>query len=165
MNNPLAVISGRAQLLAAKITDAGMKQEASLIAQQGERLSQIITDMMEFAKPITPKMGTLDIASVIEEAAKIATEKAPIGAAAGGTGGGHAAHIRIEPVQGIPAARADAKQIRNAIAEIITNAIQASRGAEGDVRHKGADAEVFVQARFDPLDEQIIVQVTDHGVA
>src|SRR5207253_187426 len=68
MNNPLMVISGRAQLLAAKITDPGMKAEASLIAQQADRLSQIITDMMEFAKPVTPKMAPLDIAAVIDEA-------------------------------------------------------------------------------------------------
>lgn len=153
MNNPLAVISGRAQLLAAKLADPGMKQEASLIHQQGERLSQIITDMMEFAKPVTPKMGPFDVAAVLDEAAKVAVERA--GTAAQGV------RVKIDPVQGIPAARGDARQIRNAIAEVVLNAIQASRPGTD---HAGAPAEVRVQARFDPLDGQVIVQVADHGI-
>jgi signal transduction histidine kinase/HD-like signal output (HDOD) protein len=153
MNNPLAVISGRAQLLAAKIGDAGMKQEASLIHQQGERLSQIITDMMEFAKPVTPKMGPFDVASVLDEAVKAAVEKA-------GTTS-HGVRVRIDPVQGIPGARGDARQIRNAIAEVVLNAIQASRPGPD---HGAATAEVRVQARFDPLDGQVVIQVADHGI-
>ncbi len=75
MNNPLAVICGRAQLLAAKISDPTMKQEASLIAQQGDRLSQIITDMMEFAKPHPPKIAALSMQAVVEEAVKTARER------------------------------------------------------------------------------------------
>ncbi len=157
MNNPLAVISGRAQLLAARISDAGMKHDASLIAQQGERLSQIITDMMEFAKPVPPKMGPLNIPAVLEDAVKIATEKA---VASGGAGMG-SAHVRIEPTQGVPAARGDSRQLRNAIAEVVLNAIQASRSGDG-AAHGSHD--VTVHARFDPLDQRVIVQVADHGV-
>jgi putative nucleotidyltransferase with HDIG domain len=153
MNNPLAVISGRAQLLAAKIADPAMKQEASLIAQQGERLSQIITDMMEFAKPMSPKMGPLQLHAVLEEAAKLAAEKA----AAGGAGQG--VRVRVEMAPGIPAARGDARQLRNALAEVILNAIQATRPGAA-----GAGGEVVVNARFDPLDQQVVVQVTDRGV-
>ncbi len=74
MNNPLAVVCGRAQLLAAKLTDPSMKQEAGLIAQQGDRLSQIITDMMEFAKPHAPKLLPLSMARVVDDAVKVATE-------------------------------------------------------------------------------------------
>jgi putative nucleotidyltransferase with HDIG domain len=155
MNNPLAVISGRAQLLAARISDASMKQEAGLIAQQGERLSQIITDMMEFAKPLTPKLAPLNIASVLDDAARIAVEKA--GPAASQP------RIRIEPVNAIPAARGDARQIRNALAEVILNALQASRLPDADPRAK-IPGEVQVQARFDPLDQQVVVQVRDFGV-
>jgi signal transduction histidine kinase/HD-like signal output (HDOD) protein len=152
MNNPLAVISGRAQLLAAKLTDPGMKGEASLIHQQGERLSQIITDMMEFAKPVTPKMGVFDIATTLDEAVKVAIEKA--GTAAQGV------RVRIDPVQGIPGIRGDARQIRSAIAEVVVNAVQASRPAADH----GTPAEVRVQARFDPLDGQVVIQVADRGI-
>jgi signal transduction histidine kinase len=158
MNNPLAVISGRAQLLAAKIADPAMKQEASLIAQQGERLSQIITDMMEFAKPVSPKPVPIDLATLLEDAARTATERA-LAAAPGQT----PVRVRIEPVHGIPATRADARQIKNAVVEVVLNALQASRTPDGEGRSK-QPAEVVLQARFDPLDEQIVIQVCDLGI-
>jgi signal transduction histidine kinase/HD-like signal output (HDOD) protein len=149
MNNPLAVVCGRAQLLAAKLSDPGMKQEATLIAQQGDRLSQIITDMMEFAKPHAPKPVPLAMETVAQEAVQAAVERAENGAAV---------PLKIEPSVGIPELKGDPKQIRNAITEVVLNALQASRAPEG-----GAAPEITVQVRFDPLDGQIIVQVTDHG--
>lgn len=151
MNNPLMVISGRAQLLSAKITDAGMKGEASLIAQQADRLSQIITDMMEFAKPLTPKMAALDVGPMVEDAAKIATERA----------GAAAVKVKTETTPGLPQVHGDGKQLRNALAEIILNAMQATR-AEGDAARQAHD--VHVHASFDPLDGRVIVQVTDRGI-
>jgi signal transduction histidine kinase/HD-like signal output (HDOD) protein len=157
MNNPLAVISGRAQLLAAKLTDQAMKQEATLIAQQGERLSQIITDMMEFAKPLTPKMGPLNVSVILEEAVKVANEKA---AGLGGAG----IKVRIDPPgggAGLPPCHGDSRQLHNAVAEVILNAMQATKHAEGEGR---ATQDVVVQTRVDPLDQQLIIQVTDRGV-
>ena len=43
MNNPLAVISGRSQLLAAQLADPRHKAMAHLINEQSHRLSQIIS--------------------------------------------------------------------------------------------------------------------------
>jgi putative nucleotidyltransferase with HDIG domain len=151
MNNPLMVISGRAQLLAAKIGDTGMKGEASLIAQQADRLSQIITDMMEFAKPLTPKMAAMDVGPMVDDAVKIATERA----------GAAAVKVRIEAAPALPQVHGDGKQLRNALAEIILNAMQATR-AEGDAARQAQD--VHVQASFDPLDARVIIQVTDRGI-
>jgi signal transduction histidine kinase len=92
---------------------------------------------------------------VLDDAARIAVEKA--GPAASQP------RIRIEPVNAIPAARGDARQIRNALAEVILNALQASRLPDADPRAK-IPGEVQVQARFDPLDQQVVVQVRDFGV-
>ena len=160
MNNPLAVVCGRAQLLAAKLSDAAMKQEANLIAQQGDRLSQIITDMMEFAKPQPPKVGVLEFGSVVQEAVAAASQRA---------GEAMAAKIKVEVSPGTPAGRGDAKQIKNAVAEVVLNAIQATHaaaeGRPGNGNGGAKDAiDVLVQVRFDALDSQVIVQVTDHGV-
>jgi putative nucleotidyltransferase with HDIG domain len=162
MNNPLAIICGRAQLLAAKITDAGMKSEASLIAQQGDRLSQIITDMMEFAKPQMPKMAALDIADTMKDAVKAAIERDGLPAFNGGsTPTGAAPEIQLEVAPNIPAAKADARQIKNALTEVILNAIQATRAAQTAARPA---TPILVQVRFDPMDAQIIIQITDRGV-
>ena len=64
MNNPLAVISGRSQLLAAQLTDPKQKAIAHLIAEQSHRLSQIITELMDFAKPVPANVQECDPAEL-----------------------------------------------------------------------------------------------------
>ncbi len=160
MNNPLAVICGRAQLLSAKLADAQLKQEASLIAQQGDRLSQIITDMMEFAKPHQPRVGTIDVLRLVDEAVAEAAERV-----AGPNG---KVLVRVEKAEHLPEVQGDTKQIRGAIAEVVANGIQAAKLAEASKMKGGKGAagegEVVVALRFDALDNQLIVQVTDAGV-
>jgi signal transduction histidine kinase len=73
----------------------------------------------------------------------------------------------VEIAPAIPAVRADAKQIRNALTEIVLNAIQASRVPEPDANPATESLhgpDILVNVRFDPLDSQLIVQVTDRGV-
>ena len=154
MNNPLAVMCGRAQLLAAKLADPALKQDASLIAQQGERLSLIITDLMEFARPQTPKLGHALASHIVAEAVKAATARA-----GGGGGAGHHIKVRVECAADLPEMRVDPRQIQAALAEVVLNAIQATIAAKRE-----AGAEVLVHTRFDSLDGQVIFQVTDHGV-
>jgi putative nucleotidyltransferase with HDIG domain len=153
MNNPLAVVCGRAQLLASKLSDQGMKQDATLIAQQAERLSQIITDMMEFAKPLAPKLSDYAVGIAVEEAITAATERAGPAASA--------AKVKLDIAPNIPLAKGDPRQVKNAVAEVVLNAIQATRAAETGGKKAG---EILVQVRFDPMDSQLVVQVTDHGI-
>ena len=68
MNNPLAVISGRSQLLAAQLTDPKHKAMAHLIHEQSHRLSEIITELMDFAKPVPPKLAGMGSAELIARA-------------------------------------------------------------------------------------------------
>ena len=51
MNNPLAVISGRSQLLAGQLADVRLRTMAQQIHEQSQRLSDIITELMDYAKP------------------------------------------------------------------------------------------------------------------
>ncbi len=152
MNNPLAVVCGRAQLLAGKLTDAGMKQDALLIAQQGERLSGMITDLMEFARPMPPKISVAAIDQIVREAVEDARAR-------GGTTA--ESKVIIETDAGMPGLQVDVKQVRGAIAEVILNALQASK-PHGATDVKDA-ADVLVQLRYDALDRQVIIQVADRG--
>lgn len=147
MNNPLAVVCGRAQLLASKLSDAALKQDATLIAQQGDRLSQIITDLMEFAKPAAPALQECSIMDVVHGAVNDAAARA---------GAGPTPRVRVEAGGDVPAIQADVRQLRPAIAEVVLNAIQATPAAD-------AAGEVLVSIRFDTFDRQVVVQVTDRG--
>jgi len=152
MNNPLAVMCGRAQLLASRVSDPALKQDALQIAQQGERLSGMITDLMAYARPAAPIFAPAALAEIVQSAADDAKARA------GGDG-----TVTVEADPAAPLLKVDAAQIRAAVAEVILNALQASqpRGAAEDAAAKVA--EVLVQIRYDALDHQAVVQVTDHG--
>ena len=61
MNNPLAVISGRSQFLESILSDPKEKGMAHLIHEQSQRLSDIITELMDFAKPVPPKRLAVEV--------------------------------------------------------------------------------------------------------
>ena len=62
LNNPLAVISGRAQLLAADAGDPRRRQALETIDEQARRASRIVSELLEFAKPDPPQKQTLSLA-------------------------------------------------------------------------------------------------------
>ena len=154
MNNPLAVVCGRAQLLAGKLTEPAQKQDALLIAQQGERLSQMITDMMEFARPVPPRRTPAAIEQIVREAVLEAQST---------SGGTAESKIILEADPGIPSVQVDVPQVRSAITEVVRNALQASKPHTTVAAKEVPAADVLVQIRYDALDRQVIIQVADRG--
>jgi signal transduction histidine kinase len=55
LNNPLAVIVGRAQLLLARTTDPGAQRSLRAILTQAQRAHRILRDLMLFARPPEPR--------------------------------------------------------------------------------------------------------------
>lgn len=143
MNNPLAVISGRSQLLARELSDPRHKSMATLVAEQAQRLSDMITDLMEFAKPQPSQPVRVEVGELIETAVAEAKR-------------------RVNPVDttmevtlpDVPAVRVDPAQVSAALAETICNALQATESRQG---------RVDVSAAFDPLSGRVVLSVTDNG--
>jgi putative nucleotidyltransferase with HDIG domain len=144
MNNPLAVISGRSQLLAAQLEDPKLKASAHLIYDQSHRLSQIITELMDFAKPVPPTLIEIDPAELVERAlheAKTHTDPAD---------------RTIEVTFGdVPMVRVDRDQVCGAMLEVIENALQATDQKSGAITIHGA---------FDQLSNQVVITIADNGV-
>src|SRR6202012_4823791 len=65
MNNPLAVISGRSQLLASQLSEPKLRAAARLVHEQSHRLSAIISEMMAFAKPDPPRLAAVDVKELL----------------------------------------------------------------------------------------------------
>jgi putative nucleotidyltransferase with HDIG domain len=143
MNNPLAVISGRSQLLAAQLEDPKLKQAARLIHEQSQRLSNIITELMDFAKPTPPKIATFDVAELIDKAlyeAKAATDPAD--------------RLIEVTVADVPQVHVDADQVTAALTEVIGNALQATDEKSGQIDIHGA---------FDPYSSRVVITIADNG--
>jgi putative nucleotidyltransferase with HDIG domain len=143
MNNPLAVISGRSQLLASQLTDPRQKAMAHLIYDQSHRLSEIITEMMDFAKPVPPHFEESDLADLLERALHDAKQQSD------------PADRTIELTMGdVPPVIVDPKQVAAALTEVIDNAISATDPATGHVA---------IHAAYDPTSSRVAVNVTDNG--
>jgi putative nucleotidyltransferase with HDIG domain len=71
LNNPLSVISGRAQLLSESETDAEKKQILKQINENTHKISQIIDDLLSFAEPPQPKPTQTNIKQIIDEAVQL----------------------------------------------------------------------------------------------
>ncbi|HMB95348.1 MAG TPA: HDOD domain-containing protein [Tepidisphaeraceae bacterium] len=143
MNNPLAVISGRSQLLASTLSDAKQKAMAHLIHEQSHRLSQIITELMDFAKPVPAKPIESDLAEIVQRAlheAKMHSE-------------GVDRNIEVTFAD-VPPVMIDPQQITLALSEVIINAIQATSDAKGQISIHGA---------FDPYSQNVVLTVADNG--
>ncbi len=63
LNNPLAVISGRVQMLARAATNGPDRRALEIVQEQCERATQIVNELMAFAKPNAPRAEVVAVAS------------------------------------------------------------------------------------------------------
>jgi signal transduction histidine kinase len=70
INNPLTVISGRAQLLLRDETDTERRRTLALIRAQAVRVHEMIADMRLFARPPEPEWKPVDLAAIIDRIAQ-----------------------------------------------------------------------------------------------
>jgi signal transduction histidine kinase/HD-like signal output (HDOD) protein len=143
MNNPLAVISGRSQLLASQLTDPRQKHAATQIYEQSHRLSEIITELMDFAKPEPPKREELELAELVERAlheAKLLTDPAD-----------RSIEVTIADV---PPVIVDPKQVTAALIEVVSNAIQATDEQRGHIT---------IHAAYEAHGARVVMSVNDNG--
>ena len=67
INNPLTVISGRAQLLLREETDPERRHALALISVQAMRVYEMIADMMLFARPPRPEPRSIELVALIDD--------------------------------------------------------------------------------------------------
>jgi signal transduction histidine kinase len=144
MNNPLAVISGRSQLLATTLSDPKQRAHAQLVFEKSQSLSNIITELMAFAKPQTPTIAPAAVVGLFDAAIELTKESADI-----------ADRLIEVNVADIPDAQVDARQLGAAMAEIITNAVQATDTQTGRISLTGS---------FDAFSQQLVLSISDNGL-
>jgi putative nucleotidyltransferase with HDIG domain len=145
LNNPLAVISGRAQLMHDKAPSTEERKTWSLIADQAQRISNILTALMELASPPPPQPAAINAFDLLKSAAEAFSSSSHPQAAS--------AQVDIEVGDDTPPAWADAAQIRSVIVEAITNAATAADGP----------LHVRLSARRGDEEQSVLLIVSDDG--
>jgi signal transduction histidine kinase len=118
INNPLAIIAGRAQLCLRDETDPERRRELALINAQVKRAYEMIADMRLFARPPRPELKTVELASLldslaVELAAAAAEQQISL------TRSGEKGPLEIE---------ADPVQLQVAVGALVKNAFEALTG-------------------------------------
>ena len=67
LNNPLAIISGRAQLMREKSDDPKARDVWNQIISETSRISDIITLLMEFGSPPPPSLEVVDLQDMLKD--------------------------------------------------------------------------------------------------
>jgi len=143
MNNPLAVISGRSQLLTMALERGSREHEAAQsVFQAAHRLSDLISALRMFADPPKPERQERDLAHVLQQA----VHKVEAGLSEADQG-----LVQLNADQTLPRMAIDASQLQPAVLELLHNAVQAEPTA------------VNVLARLEPGGERVVVQISDDG--
>ncbi len=131
LNNPLAVISGRAQLLAEAESDQEKKRILEQIYENAREASAIIEDLMSFAEPPEARAARTDIKQMLDEAIELAKQKT------------NAEHldVQIAVAEGLESVFVNSAQVVSAIANVISNAVESYGDKPGPIKITAEAAE------------------------
>ncbi len=141
MNNPLAIISGRSQLLATRLENPQLKRMAEQIVDRTHELSDMITALRSFAEPPVPVCTPVDTAELLTQLVDEINRKSE-----------EENRVKLVVDGQVPALAVDPEQIARAVHALIRNALEAA-----------ASAQVEVRVQIDTLDDRLSIQVRDDG--
>ncbi len=143
INNPLAIVSGRVQLLLKMESEDGKKRHLDMIKNQCARMGRIISDILTFARPEKPAIKSTPLAEILDAAVTLVENDAS------------ARGIKITrnlPAR-VPAVAADAAKMEQAIRNILSNAVDAS----------GDNSEIVISADVGEKGKFLAVNIADNG--
>jgi len=144
LNNPLAVIAGRAQLLAEAQSDQETKEILKQIYENAREASGIIEDLMSFAEPRQPRAARTDVKKMLDEAVQLTSRKTNI----------ENLDINIEVAGQVESVFIDSAQIVSAIANVISNAVESYGDKPGPIE---------ITAGIDESGELMELAIKDQG--
>ncbi len=144
LNNPLAVIAGRAQLLAEAQDDKETREILRQIYENAREASGVIEDLMTFAEPPQPRATATSVRKMLDEAVQLTSRKT------------NREHIDVQIKVGadVRDVFVDSAQIVSALANVIANAVESYSGQAGpiEIAADAADAAELVK-----------IAIRDHG--
>ncbi len=144
LNNPLAVISGRAQMELDLAVEPERHRAMEIVVEQAKKASQIVLDLMKFAKPDPPNPKLLPLHQVLRNA--LQHWKQPSMAPRGQINAGN-----VDPALTV---FADSGQLQEIITSVIENALQACSSIASRVQ---------INSPSRPSDETVRIVVSDSG--
>jgi two-component system NtrC family sensor kinase len=151
LNNPLAIVMGRASLLEEKCDEhPALKADAARIREAAERCGRIVRTFLDMARNRPSKRSPVSL----NEMARAAAEMLLYGYQT------HDIGLELALADGLPAVQADADQIGQVVMNLLVNAQQALAGVEGERRVR---VETGVAAAAAGREAVVWLRVRDNG--
>lgn len=144
LNNPLAVISGRAQGLLRREDRPDVRESLEIIARQAHACSGIVTELMEFARSAAPKADQIDLRACVDQ---VVAELASAGLLEDG-------QIRLDISSDTPSIHFDADHLKGIFRELLKNAIEAT---------DPTSRRLSVKDKSDSSEDGVVVHLIDNG--
>jgi len=149
IRNPLMIIkTALRSLRREEATHEHVGSAARDIDEEVTRLNRIVTEVLDFARPIKFDLAPASLNALAEDAARAAS-----------AGDGHAA-VRLDLDPEVPPLRTDGERLRQALVNVLGNAMQAVAAASP--APNGGDAIRLRTVRLDS--RHVAVMVADRGV-
>ncbi|MGM0424994.1 MAG: HDOD domain-containing protein, partial [Thermodesulfobacteriota bacterium] len=145
INNPLAIINARAQLMQFQESDPQKQGHLKQITEQIERIGSILTNLMDFARPKPPQLQELalpDLLGKVSQLLEPALNKSDI-------------QLEMHCPEDLPHIKADPNQLEQVLLNLLLNAQQAMEEQGG---------KLSLQVDQDQQGQCILVHITDQGV-
>ncbi|MFP5238922.1 MAG: HDOD domain-containing protein [Acidobacteriota bacterium] len=155
INNPLAIISARAQLMAMRATDEATKKGLRQMVDQIDRISAILGSLMDFARPASPHMEAMSPREVMDRV---------LGLTEGGLAS-QGVTIRRDYKPGVPDIKADPRQMEQVLLNLVLNAQHAMEGS-GDGAGEGAASGGTLTASisYSAASDAVTFSIADTGI-
>ena len=124
LNNPLAIVMGRASLLEEKADGSGLEADARRIREAAERCGRIVRTFLNMARQKPPSRSPVLLNDIVRAAADML----------GYTLRSHGVQVDLVLAEGMPEVQADADQLGQVVLNLVVNAQQAMANVEGPRR-------------------------------
>jgi putative nucleotidyltransferase with HDIG domain len=154
INNPLAVIMGRAQMLLNRVHGVEEAKSLEIIADQARRVSRILSDLMQFARPPRPRLQPVHVNGVVQTV--LAARRDQLNA--------KRIQVREEYTENLPRVRLDRYQMEQVLVQLFVNAEQAMEETGGTLRVAtlGGEERRSVQIRLEDTGAGMAPEVLEH---
>ncbi len=145
LNNPLAVIAGRSQILAKQETDPRKKKTLELIGSQARQASDIAAELLTAVQPPVPSPKPTQLEPIIRRLCAALAGKAQAGDS----------QVNCDLPSHLPPAFIDPEMFEQSLLEVLKNALAALADRPGTI---------CVRCRVDELQEKLTLEVADSGI-
>ncbi|EPR37409.1 histidine kinase [Desulfovibrio sp. X2] len=144
INNPLSIIYARAQIMEQKETDQQKKRSLRQMCDQIERITGILQNLMDFARPAPPRLQDISLNDAVDKSLGLLRD------------GLSQAGIQVEKklAPDMPMVKADPTQLQSLIVNLAINAQHAMQDKGGQLR---------VATRLDETGHRAMLTVRDDG--